>query len=155
MQPDTLHVLQQTVTFVGQHWWVTLLFFALGHLGFVIRIFWTIITSGQKKLSVVDDYIEENSLVIVFGLLCYYAVVALWLWTDALSLLGSVGESFGLVPKILNGWTVVIAIVADVILMKIIDKFGDRMGLDKLSDKVTQVVPKFSKPTDPPAGGTV
>ena len=121
------------------------MFFLLGHVGFALRIMWVVLTSGQKKLSLVDDYIEENSLVVVFGLVCYWALVALWLWTDALSLLGSVGESIGMVPGVLNGWTVLLAIASDVILMKVVDKFGDKFGVDKLSERVSQVMPKLSK----------
>ena len=130
---------------VNQEWWVAGLFFLLGHVGFAIRIMWVVLTSGQKKLSLVDDYIEENSLVVVFGLVCYWALVALWLWTDALSLLGSVGESIGMVSGVLNGWTVLLAIASDVILMKVVDKFGDKFGVDKLSERVSQVMPKLSK----------
>lgn len=125
------------------------LFFVLGHMGFAIRIMWNVLTSGQKKLDVVDDYIADNSLVVVFGLVCYYALVALWLWTDALGLLGTVGESLGLVPGKLNGWTIIIAIASDVLLMKIVDRFGDKAGIEKLGDKISAVIPKLSKPEDP------
>ena len=130
---------------MNQEWWVTLLFFLLGHVGFALRIMWVVLTSGQKKLALVDDYIEENSLVVVFGLVCYYALVALWLWTDALSLLGSVGEGVGLIPGALNGWTVIVAIASDVLLLKIVDKFGDKIGMERLSDKISQAMPKLSK----------
>ena len=50
----------------SQEWWVTVLFFLLGHVGFALRIMWTVLTSGQKKLSRIDNYIEENSLGVVF-----------------------------------------------------------------------------------------
>jgi hypothetical protein len=107
------------------------------------------VRSGERKLSMLDDYIEENSLVIVFGMVCYYTLIGLWLWTDAIGFLGGVGDSIGLIPHILNGWTVIVAILSDFILFKIIDKFGDKMGMDKLSDKIP--IPKFSKPSDPNA----
>ena len=131
---------------VTQEWWVTALFFLLGHIGFALRIMWVVLTSGQKKLSLIDDYVEENSLVVVFGLVCYWALVALWLWTDALGFLGGVGESIGLIPGSLNGWTILVAIVSDVLLLKIVDKFGDKIGMEKLSDKISQAMPKLSKP---------
>ena len=129
-----------------QVWWVTVLFFLLGHVGFALRIMWVVLTSGQKKLSLIDDYVEENSLVVVFGLVCYWALVALWLWTDALGFLGGVGESIGLIPGALNGWTILVAILSDVLLLKIIDKFGDKIGMERLSDKISQAMPKLSKP---------
>lgn len=135
----------------NQEWWVTLLFFLLGHIGLAVRMFWVLITSGQKKLSVVDDYVEENSLVVVFGALCYYALVALWLWSDLFGLLGGVGDALGLIPKVLNAWTIPLAIGSDFILLKVVDKFGDKMGMDKLSDKIP--IPKFSKPSDPQGKG--
>ena len=142
---------EQQIIAESQVWWVTILFFLLGHVGFALRIMWVVLTSGQKKLSLVDDYIEENSLVVVFGLVCYYALVALWLWTDALSLLGSVGKNMGLVPGSLNGWTIIIAILSDVLLLKIVDKLGDKMGMEKLSEKISQAMPKLSKPEPPSA----
>lgn len=131
-----------------QVWWVTVLFFLLGHVGFALRIMWVVLTSGRRKLSLVDDYIEENSLVVVFGLVCYYALIALWLWTDVLGFLGGVGESIGLLPGELNGWTILVAILSDVLLLKIVDRFGDKLGVEKLSDKISQAMPKLSKDRD-------
>lgn len=130
----------------NQVWWEALLFFIGGGIvGFSLRIGWVLISSGQRKLSVVDDYLEENSLVVAFGVFCYIALVALWLWTDALGLLGGVGESIGIVPGVLNAWTVLFAFASDVVLMMLINKFGEKIGADRLSERLSQAMPKMSK----------
>lgn len=125
-----------------QVWYISLLFFALGHLGLVIRILFSFIASGQKRLGMIDDFVTENGAVFLLGLLSYWGIVSLWLWTDAVGFLGGVGESIGIVPGQLNGWAVIVAIVADFFLKFIIDKFGDRIGVDKISDKIAQKMGK-------------
>lgn len=133
-----------------QVWYMSVAFFVIGHLGFAVRVLWLFIRSGQRRLAMIDEYIADNSAVILFGLLCYWSVVALWLWTDATGFLGGVGESFGIVPGKLNGWTVVVAIVADAILAVVINKWGNSIGVSNLSDKISQVVPKVGKGEQPP-----
>ena len=133
-----------------QSWQASAIFFALGHVGFVIRILLSFVGTGQKRLSLIDNYIAENGAVFLLGLLSYWALASLWLWTDAIGFLGEVGNFVGLVPHQLNAWTIVIAIVADVLLKYLINKWGDKIGTDKLADKIAQAVPKVSKPDEPP-----
>ena len=128
-----------------QVWYVTVGFFLLGHLGFAIRILISFVGSGQRRLSLIDDFVAENGAVFLLGLLSYWAIAALWLWTDAMGFLGGVGEYIGLIPGVLNAWAIVIAILADAFLKFLVDKFGDRIGADKISDKIAQSVPKLSK----------
>ena len=128
-----------------QVWYVTVGFFLLGHLGFAIRILLSFVGSGQRRLSLIDDFVEDNGAVFLLGLLSYWAIAALWLWTDAMGFLGGVGEYIGIVPGALNAWAIVIAILADVFLKFLVDKFGDRIGADKITDKIAQSVPKLRK----------
>ena len=131
-----------------QSWEASAIFFALGHLGFVIRILLSFVGSGQRRLNLIDDYIAENGAVFLLGLLSYWAVAALWLWTDAIGFLGGVGEFVGLVPGQLNAWTIVVAILADALLKYLLDKWGDKLGTNKISDKIAQVVPKVGRTDD-------
>ena len=133
-----------------QTWQASAAWFALGHLGFVIRILWSFINSGQKRLSHLDNYLAENGAVFLLGLLSYWAVASLWLWTEAIGFLGGVGEFVGVMPGQLNAWTIIIAIIADLLLKFIVNKWGDKIGADAIADKIAQAVPKVTKPTDPP-----
>ena len=131
-----------------QVWYATLGFFALGHLGFVIRILLAFVGSGQKRLSLIDDYIAENGAVFLLGLLSYWAISALWVWTDAVGFLGGFGESIGIVPGQINAWAIVIAIIADALLRFLVNKLGDKVGVDKISDRIAQAVPKLGAKND-------
>ena len=132
-----------------QSWELSAIFFALGHLGFAIRILLSFVGTGQRRLSLIDNYVAENGAVFLLGLLSYWAIAALWLWTDAIGFLGGVGEFVGLVPGLLNAWTIVVAILADVLLKYLLDKWGDKVGVDRIADKIAAVVPKVGKPEDP------
>lgn len=134
----------------SQIWYIAVGFFVLGHLGFAIRILLSFVGSGQRKLSLIDDYVADNGAVFLLGLLSYWAIVALWLWTDAIGFLGGFGESIGLVPGWLNAWTIAIAILADAILKFLVDKLGDKVGVDKITDKIANAVPKLTKDNGTP-----
>jgi hypothetical protein len=132
-----------------QVWYIAVGFFLLGHLGFVIRILLSFVGSGQKKLSLIDDYVADNGAVFLLGLLSYWAIAALWFWTDAIGFLGGFGESIGLIPGELNAWAIVIAILADALLKFLVDKLGDKVGVDKITDKIASAVPKLGKDNEP------
>ena len=133
-----------------QSWELSAIFFAIGHLGFVIRILLSFIGTGEKRLNKIDDYVAENGAVFLLSLLSYWAIAALWLWTDAIGFLGGVGEFVGIVPGQINAWAIVIAILADYLLKFMINKWGDKVGVDKISDKIAQAVPKLSKDNGTP-----
>ena len=132
-----------------QFWYESVGFFALGILGFAIRLLWTFVMSGQRKLSAFDDYVEDNSAIVLLGFLFYCGLAALWMWTDAMAL---IPDWAGVSSGILNGWTVLLGFLSDVLFMFLVNKFGEKVGVDKLGDKVAGLMPKVSKDdgTPPP-----
>ena len=131
-----------------QSWELSAIFFALGHLGLGLRILFSFIGTGQRRLTLIDEYVADNGAIFLLGLLSYWAIVCIWLWTDAIGIFGGVGEAISFVPGQLNAWTIPIALVADWLLKLGLDKWGDKIGIAKLSDKIAAVVPKVGKAED-------
>ena len=134
----------------SQEWWVSLLFFVAGHLGLVARTLFMFIKSGQRNLKFFDDYISDNSAVLLLGVIFYWIIAMLWAWTSLIGFLGGLGDSMGLIPGEINAWSAVIAFLSDIFFFLLIDKVGSRIGADKLSDKLSEAMPKLSKEKDIP-----
>ena len=101
---------------IQESMWV---FYAVGYIGLLIRVGWEALRGGTT-FSALASYVKSNSLVITLSILSYNAVLAVWMWTD---LMGVVGMFKGE----LNGLTVVIGAIADVAFNKVVSVAKSRL----------------------------
>lgn len=107
---------------VAESMWI---FYAIGYIGLLIRVGWESLRGGTT-FAALFDYVKKNSLVITLSFLSYNAVLAVWMWTD---LLGVVGMFKGE----LNGLTVVMGAIADLAFNKVVQLAKERIE-KKLTD---------------------
>ena len=101
---------------IGESMWI---FYAVGYIGLLIRVGWEALRGGTT-FSALASYVKSNSLVITLSILSYNAVLAVWMWTD---LMGVVGMFKGE----LNGLTVVIGAIADIAFNKVVSVAKSRL----------------------------
>jgi len=111
-----------------------LFFYLIGYLGFVIRVLVSAVRLG-KRLDIVDDYVRENSLVILISALCYNAVIIIWAFSDLLTALPTWFAEYGLAAGELSAWTLAVGFLSDLFFFWVMDLVKKRLEQSKDGDQ--------------------
>jgi len=95
-------------------------------LGLSLRILWGAIKGNIRKVSDLDDYIRDNTVVLTFVAICYSVLCILWRTTDLVAYLPLL-DRIDIFPRVINAWSIVVCFLADLILLYVIRKFQDKI----------------------------
>jgi len=101
--------------------------YAMGLLGLLLRVMYQAMKGKIRRVEHLDDYVRDNSLLILFVLVCYSALVVMWRGTNLVSFIPYV-DALDIVPGKINAWSIALCFASDMVFVFVMNRMWEKVG---------------------------